>query len=128
MRNLAISILVLSAAALSEMSCSNSGYTSPSPTTTVPPSSSADVLITIQGMNGAMSFSPASATVRVGQTVAWKNADSITHNIQQNGGGFGTGNIAGGGTSNPVQITQAGSLGYHCAIHPTMTGTMTVTQ
>jgi len=42
-------------------------------TTTVPPATgTADLVISILGDQGGMSFSPATATLRVGQTVAWR--------------------------------------------------------
>jgi plastocyanin len=87
----------------------------------------ADVTITITGMNGSQSFSPNPATVKAGQTVAWTNADSITHTATANGGAFNTGNIAPGTTSGSVTMSTAGSFDYHCSIHPTMVGTLTVT-
>jgi plastocyanin len=88
----------------------------------------ADVTITINGMNGNQSFSPDPATAKVGQTVAWRNADSITHTASADGGAFNTGNIAPGATSSPIAMTAAGSFGYHCQIHPSMVGTLNVTQ
>ena len=78
-------------------------------------------------MNGGQSYSPNPATVRVGQTVAWKNADSVTHTATANGGAFNTGNIAAGATSNPIAMTTAGSFAYLCTIHPSMVGSLTVT-
>jgi plastocyanin len=86
------------------------------------------VTILIVGMAGAQSFSPAAAPVKAGQTVAWKNNDSVGHAIAQDGGGFGTPSIGPGATSAPVAITTAGALNYHCSIHPTMTGSLAVTQ
>jgi plastocyanin len=92
------------------------------------PSAPANVVITIEGTQGNMSFSPASAAVRVGQTVAWMNADSISHEIAQDTApGFSTPGIPPGATSNPVTITNAGITGYHCTIHPSMIGTLNVT-
>jgi plastocyanin len=92
-----------------------------------PPGGSADVVITINGNNGGMSFSPASANVQVGQTVAWHNADSMAHTATQNGSGFNTGTIPAGTTSAPMAMNSTGALGYHCSIHPSMTGTLNVT-
>lgn len=112
-------------------SCGSS-YSSPvapsSPAPTPAPGPAADVTILISGMSGANSFSPASAAVKVGQTVAWKNNDAITHNVAQDGGGFNTSNIAPGATSGAVAIMTAGTLGYHCTIHPSMVGSLAVTQ
>ncbi len=88
----------------------------------------ANVVITIVGMNGNQSFSPNPGTVKAGQTVAWKNNDVITHTATADSGAFDTGAIPPGGTSNPITMSTAGSFGYHCSIHPTMTGTLNVTQ
>ena len=85
----------------------------------------ADVTIMITGMNGANSFNPGSATVKAGQTVSWQNVDAIGHN--PTGSGFDTGVIPPGGTSTPIMFNTAGTFGYHCGIHPTMTGTLVVT-
>ena len=109
-------------------SCGSS-YSSPTGPSSPTPAPAADVTILISGMSGANSFSPASAAVKVGQTVAWKNNDAITHAIAQDGGGgFNTSNIAPGATSGAVAITTAGTLGYHCTIHPSMIGNLAVTQ
>jgi plastocyanin len=106
-------------------SCGGDSYNTPSPTTPTG-GASADVTITIQGQNGGMSFSPAAASVRVGQTVGWRNADSTTHTATQDGGRFNTGNIGPGGTSSPIAMTAAGAFPYHCSIHPSMVATLTV--
>ena len=90
------------------------------------PTASADVTITIQGNNGSNSFSPNPSTARVGQRVAWRNADSITHNATQDGGSFQSGNISAGSTSTPVTMNTPGTFAYHCTIHPGMVGTLTV--
>ena len=73
-----------------------------------------------------MSFSPALVTVKVGQTVVWQNADSIAHTAT--GSDFDTGPIDPGQTSAPVTFSTGGSRPYHCTIHPSMTGTLNVTQ
>lgn len=98
----------------------------PAPTPTAPPATPT-VTINIVGMNGTNSFSPNPATVAVGQRVAWHNSDNTTHTATADGGAFNTGNIAPGATSTPITMTAAGSLSYHCQIHPDMAGTVTVT-
>jgi plastocyanin len=115
-------------------SCGGSSYNAnPMSPTTTPPSTSnpvtaADVTITITGMNGSLSFSPNPGPVKVGQTVAWRNGDSVTHTATADGGSFDTGNIAPGATSSPIKVSAAGAFSYHCAIHPTMVGSLSVTQ
>jgi plastocyanin len=121
---LTLGCAALFAFTLIAVSCGSSS----SPTTPSPNPTPANVTITINGMNGSQSFAPNPATARVGQTVAWRNADSTTHTATADGGAFNTGNVAPGATSSPIMMTAAGSFGYHCQIHPTMVGTLTVTQ
>lgn len=85
------------------------------------------ITINIVGMSGGNSYSPSPANVQVGQQVRWHNADGIGHTATQNGGGFDTGLISPGATSAPITIGTAGALNYHCAVHPTMVGTLNVT-
>jgi plastocyanin len=87
----------------------------------------ADVTITINGMNGSLSFSPNPATVTAGQTVAWRNGDSVAHTATSDTGAFDTGTLTPGATSAPIMMSATGSLNYHCKIHPSMVGTLTVT-
>jgi plastocyanin len=72
------------------------------------------------------SFSPASVTVVVGDTVTWTNADAQSHTATADGGAFDTGTI-GGNSSQAVTLTTAGTFAYHCTIHPAMTATLVVT-
>lgn len=102
--------------------CGSNSPTQPSPN----PGPSADVTVAIQGNRGNQSYSPNPVTVRVGQTVAWRNADSATHTATQDTAGFNTGSIAPGATSSPITMSAAGTFPYHCTIHPGMVGTITV--
>jgi plastocyanin len=100
----------------------------PSPTPAPAPTPTPNALVLeILGVNGNMSFTPASASVQVGQQVRWHNADAITHTATQDGRGFDTGFIPPGGTSAPITVTAAGAISYHCAIHPSMVGALNVT-
>jgi len=132
MRFLRFPRLVLILAALGP-SCGGGGSSPSAPanptttTTTVPPvTAAADLVISILGDQGGMSFSPATGTLRVGQTVAWRNTDTDFHTATQNSGGFNTGNITRGSTSAPIAMTAAGSFPYHCSLHPGMVGSLTV--
>jgi len=117
--------------ALFLVGCGDDNVTTPTPSPTPAPEptpGTADVVITIAGENGDMSFSPPDASVKVGQTVAWHNNDSQTHTATQDTTGFDTGNITAGATSTPIQMTTAGSFSYHCKLHPSMVGKLTVSQ
>lgn len=123
--SLGLAALVFAAACGSSGS-SYSSPTSPTPTPSPSPGVTADVTITITGMNGGNSFSPNPGTLKAGQTVAWRNADSTVHIPTADSGAFSTGSIAPGATSNPIMMSAAGSFGYHCSIHPDMVGTLSV--
>jgi plastocyanin len=86
----------------------------------------ADVTIEIVANNGSSSYAPSPTTVLIGKTVAWHNAHSMTHTATADGGAFNTGNLAPGATSQPFTVTTAGSFPYHCGLHPSMVGTLTV--
>jgi plastocyanin len=98
---------------------------SPNPTPT-PGGAAPDVTITINGMQGSNSYAPSPGTVRVGQTVAWKNNDSTAHTATS--ASFDTGSIAPGATSRTITFSAAGTVDYHCSFHPTMVGSLTVSQ
>jgi plastocyanin len=101
----------------------------PSPTPTPAPTPSANaVVVEILGENGNMSFSPALASLQVGQQVRWHNADRTVHTATQDGGGFDTGFLAPGATSASITLNAAGSLRYHCSVHPGMLGALEVTR
>jgi plastocyanin len=131
MRLLRLPRVVLILAALGPSCGGGSSPSTPAtPTTTTtpapPPTGTADLVISIVGDQGGMSFSPAAATLRVGQTVAWRNNDTDIHTATENAGRFNTGTLTRGATSAPIAMTAAGSLPYHCSFHPGMVGTLTV--
>jgi plastocyanin len=81
----------------------------------------ADHAVAISGF----SFSPATVTVAVGDTVTWTNSDSTAHTATADDGSFDTGTI-GNGASGTVTFATAGTFAYHCSIHAQMTGTVVV--
>jgi plastocyanin len=91
-----------------------------------PNAQGAEVVITIKGVNGNMSYEPNPAVVKVGQRVAWRNADRVTHTATQDRGAFDTGFIPAGATSIAVTPGIPGSFPYHCEIHPSMVATLIV--
>lgn len=77
--------------------------------------------VTIQNMT----FSPATLTIKAGESVIWTNNDSFDHTATASDGSFDTGAI-GSGTSKSVTFTKAGTYAYHCNIHPNMTAKIIV--
>ena len=77
--------------------------------------------VVIQGM----AFGPASLAVAAGTTVTFANQDSVPHTVTSDDGLFDTGQLS-PGQSAQLTFTGAGTYPYHCAIHPSMTGVLTV--
>ena len=71
-------------------------------------------------------FSPNPIQITAGSTVTWTNSTGPRHTATSDAGAWTTGNIAPGGTSAAVAFPTAGTFPYHCAIHPSMTGTVIV--
>jgi plastocyanin len=71
-------------------------------------------------------FAPGSRSVKVGDSVKWTNQDGATHTVTADDGAFDSGNLA-NGKSFSFTFDQAGTFAYHCNIHQSMTGKVTVT-
>lgn len=114
----AFSVLALIVIAMCVASCgSSSTPTAPSPSAS-PGTTTATIVINRQ--NGSLSFSPNPAAFG-GQSVVFRNADSVIHRVQLNDMSVDTGDIAPGATSRAVQMPANGT-NYHCALHPDMVG------
>ncbi len=72
-------------------------------------------------------FSPSSVTVRVGDVVVFTNYDQVQHTVTSDTGAFAQQTVA---PNNEAIIATAnmskGTYGFHCSIHPTMTGTIII--
>jgi len=101
-------------------SCSgNSNPTSSGGGGTPPPKNAVDI--------SGFAFKPASITIKAGVTLTWTNKDGATHTVTSDNGAFtSSGDLATGETYQFTFMT-AGTYPYHCAIHPAMKGTVTVT-
>jgi plastocyanin len=80
------------------------------------------VVVTMQNIQ----FAPKDVTVKAGQTIAWRNQDTVAHNVTaQSGASFKSSTFGKGGTFS-FKASKAGTIKYVCTIHPGMTGTITV--
>jgi plastocyanin len=70
-------------------------------------------------------FAPQSVAAKAGDSVTWSNQDTATHTVTADDGSFDSGNLAGKATFHHA-FASAGSFSYHCKIHPSMVGTVTV--
>ena len=71
-------------------------------------------------------FSPATATVKVGQKVTWTNEDSTVHNVISSDGTLKSKDLSQGDTYS-FTPKKAGTISYVCTFHPNMKATLTVT-
>jgi len=73
-------------------------------------------------------FDPKTQGAKQGDTVQWQNTGARTHTATQDAplSLFTTGNIAPGATSAGKVLNAAGVYPYHCAIHPSMVGSIRV--
>ena len=89
------------------------------------PQPAGDLTIDIAEINGPNSFYPSPASVQSGHSVLWFNSHNATHHVVFDELNLDVGTVAPGTTTQPFAI-QEGTWHYHCAIHPEMTGVLTV--
>ncbi len=117
MRSCAVAVAFLTLAA-----CTPESPGGPS----LPPS---DILIVPDASTkGAAAYDPNPKTVSLAThaKVIWANDDGLQHTVTADGGAFDSGNINSGEAWGHT-FTATGTYAYHCAIHPTMVGTLVVT-
>ncbi len=69
---------------------------------------------------------PKTLDVQVGDTVRWTNLDAATHTVTEEAYAFESGDLLGGETF-AFTFDAAGTFGYRCDYHPSMTGWIVVT-
>ncbi|MEZ4411496.1 MAG: plastocyanin/azurin family copper-binding protein [Gemmatimonadales bacterium] len=93
---------------------------------TLPPS---DVIIVAgAATKGAAAYDPDSITVSLAAhpRVIWANDDGLRHTVTADSGAFDSGSISSGEAYSHT-FSATGTYSYHCAIHPSMVGTLVVT-
>lgn len=74
-------------------------------------------------------FAPATARVRVGGTITFRNVDATEHTATASANGsFDSATIKPRGATAIVRFTKPGRFSYDCAFHPYMKGTVLVTR
>jgi len=75
----------------------------------------------------AIAFTPGSVTITHGQSVCWQNVGTVAHTVADNAtnGSLFNSNLP-AGQMFVHTFPSAGSFGYHCNIHSSMSGTITV--
>jgi len=127
-RRLLVGIIAVLAALTTVAACgSDSGGGGAPPATATESASSGSAPAgggsTVEIMN--FMFMPGSLTVPVGTTVTWKFDDSTAHTVSADDNSFASSPMANGQTFTHTFST-AGTVAYHCSIHPFMKGTIIV--
>ena len=79
-----------------------------------------------------VNFSFESAEIGVGESLAWTNVDGVPHTVTAGSRGEASGDYDSGliapGQSFVLRFDQPGEFSFTCTLHPSMTGTVTVTE
>ncbi len=97
----------------------------PQPTNTPAPTNTPGGAQVVQVNIQTYAFQPQNITIQAGTIVRWTNLDNDTHTATSPGN-FNSGNLT-QGQSWEYTFSTAGTYNYFCAIHPAMTGSITVT-
>ncbi len=68
-------------------------------------------------------FSPATVTIRAGQTVEWTNRDRAVHTVDLSGV---VSNVLDLGATYTLRFTSSGTYPYSCSMHPSLRGEVVV--
>src|SRR5260370_9373017 len=71
-------------------------------------------------------FTPTATTINVGDSVTWKNADVVNHQVVSNDGSFAS-PVLKPGESFSQAFPKSGKVNYHDALFTSRTGSVTVT-
>ena len=121
--------LTLALAACSSSGSSSAAASAPAASQAAPSAAAGCALSTDAGTVEVaikdFAFAPAQITAKVGDVVAFSNGDTTAHTATLDDGSCTTGNIV-PGTTGALVFTAAGTYPFHCAIHSSMKGTITV--
>lgn len=87
------------------------------------PGSGENIEVAIENDN----FNPSTVTISTGDSVRWTNLDPHTHTVTGTGTNFGSETLN-QGDSYEFLFTEEGNFEYYCSIHPSMKGTVIVTE
>jgi len=123
MKGIRIAGFLAVALVLTTAACSSSSSSSSSSTATSPAAGGGGNTATITVANFA--FDPSSVDVSSGKvTLTVTNNDSTEHTFTLDDGSSNTPLPA--GQTQTISLNLAQTVGWHCTIHPTMTGTLNV--
>lgn len=103
--------------------------TSPSPTATAPvapaaPAAPATVNVTIVASSGNGAFQPNPVKAASGDTVVFRNNDSVMHHLVMDDGSADLGDVMPGTNSRGFTLRSANAASFHCTLHSSMVGSI----
>ena len=110
--------------ATTEAAGSGTDYSGSTDTTSADAPSDAPAEATAPVIEG-FAFDPQEISITVGDEVTWTNNDGTAHTVSADDDSFDSGNLDSGATFSQT-FDEAGEFAYHCNIHSSMTGTVTV--
>ena len=108
--------------AAATMACGGGAGAESAPADDTPGDAAGAAAVTIDDL----AFAPSDIDVPVGGTVAWRNAEDVPHTVTFDAAGVEDSGELGEGDSFSATFSEAGTYDYICAIHPDMTGSVTV--
>ena len=134
---LSLTVLACGGTAATQAPTSTASAPSQAPDTSLPPGSDApasDAPASDEPGSGSTSvaiidndFTPASVEVPLGGEVMWTSNGQNPHTVTFDDDGPDSGTLATGDTFRAT-FDEAGEFSYHCEIHSSMTGTVTVSE
>ena len=114
-------IALPAAGALLMVSCGGGGSTSPTaPTASAP----ATVAVSIVSSIGNTAFVPNPVRANAGDTVLFRNNDSVVHRLVMDDGSADLGDVAPGSASRGFVLRNASETKFHCTLHASMVGSI----
>ena len=134
---LSLTVLACGGTAATQAPTSTASAPSQAPDTSLPPGSDApasDAPASDEPGSGSTSvaiidndFTPSSVEVPLGGEVVWRHNGQNPHTVTFDDDGPDSGNMDSGDTFGAT-FDEAGEFSYHCEIHSSMTGTVTVSE
>ncbi|GBE24545.1 amicyanin precursor [bacterium BMS3Bbin02] len=121
-------LLVVTACSGSTSTDSTTAPTTTTPVTAAPTTEPVSTSGAAEVDIANFSFNEAEIAVKVGDTVTWTNSENgIQHTTTADEGLWASGALDSGGVFG-FTFTEPGAYTYFCSIHPSMTGTTTVSE
>jgi len=115
-----IALAVVGVAALVSMSAATTGHPAFA-------ASTSPVKVLAKEVHSKYVFGPTRVTIKVGQTVVWKNTTDAPHTVTSTTAGWTYDKKLNLGKSLQLTFKKAGTFHYKCSYHPGMVGTVIVT-